>query len=245
VLAVLSDVNVGFLLKSMGWLCRLRSRESRLHHHPLRERLRAVSPQENDHEELLWQQGKGLSVIEGSTRSSRVWARDSFSIRNRLGHEKLIKYEPTAIKHRSWIEGNDRMTNARRSDHFWADKEHPTCSTSIPQASTADFALLPFDVLRQIAGSFSWADLWATTRVCRSWNQALAPLREGMLFLEWGKKWKHGRGGVSCNLGKALDSFQKGAIRGCAAAMVDAGLLLWELVCAPLCLSPSLPFFFQ
>ncbi|CAK9199756.1 unnamed protein product [Sphagnum troendelagicum] len=213
----------------VGCFKRLRSWEPRLHHHPLRERLRAVSPQKNDHEELLLQQGKRLSVIEGSTRSSRVWAHDSFSIRNRVGHEKLIKYEPTAIKHRSWIEGNDRMTNARRSDHFWADKEHPTCSTSIPQASTADFALLPFDVLRQIAGSFSWADLWAATRVCRSWNQALAPLREGMLFLEWGKKWKHGRGGVSCNLGKALDSFQKGAIRGCAAAMVDAGLLLWEL----------------
>jgi len=50
-----------------------------------------------------------------------------------------------------------------------------------------------------------------------------------MYFLHWGKKFKHGHG-VAKNLDKALQSFSKGAVRGCAAAMVDAGLLLWELV---------------
>jgi TPR repeat protein len=50
-----------------------------------------------------------------------------------------------------------------------------------------------------------------------------------MHLLHWGKKFKHGHG-VAKNLDKALQSFTKGAIRGCAAAMVDAGLLLWELV---------------
>ena len=50
-----------------------------------------------------------------------------------------------------------------------------------------------------------------------------------MLFLQWSKKFKHGHG-VAKNLDKALQSFTKGVVRGCAAAMVDAGLLLWEMV---------------
>eukprot|EP00249_Psilotum_nudum_P024205 c29121_g1_i1 orf=381-1739(+) len=95
--------------------------------------------------------------------------------------------------------------------------------------SRADFSSLPFDILLRIAGSFSWPNLWFTSRVCRSWNQALAPLREAMLYVHLGKKFKHGRGGVARNLDKALEWFLKGAFRGCAAAMVDAGLLLWEM----------------
>ena len=50
-----------------------------------------------------------------------------------------------------------------------------------------------------------------------------------MLLLHWGKRFKHGRGGVRPNLDKALDSFLKGAARGSALAMVDAGLIYWEL----------------
>jgi TPR repeat protein len=50
-----------------------------------------------------------------------------------------------------------------------------------------------------------------------------------MLFLRWGKRFKHGYGGVRKNLDKALDSFLKGAARGSALAMVDAGLIYWEL----------------
>eukprot|EP00249_Psilotum_nudum_P009882 c22211_g1_i1 orf=215-1540(+) len=93
----------------------------------------------------------------------------------------------------------------------------------------AKFASLPFDVLVRIVGSFSWPNLWSATRVCRSWHGALAPFREAMLFVHCGKKFKHGRGGFARNLNKALDSFLKGAVRGCGAAMVDAGLLLWEM----------------
>ncbi|KAF5175373.1 F-box protein [Thalictrum thalictroides] len=44
-----------------------------------------------------------------------------------------------------------------------------------------------------------------------------------------GKNFKHGRGGVSPNLDKALDSFLKGVYRGSTLAMVDAGLVYWEL----------------
>lgn len=50
-----------------------------------------------------------------------------------------------------------------------------------------------------------------------------------MLFLRWGKRFKHGRGGVRRNPAKALDSFLKGAARGSALAMVDAGLIFWEM----------------
>lgn len=65
--------------------------------------------------------------------------------------------------------------------------------------------------------------------MCRSWNEALHPLREAMLFLKWGKRYKHGRGEVRKDVEKALDSFLKGAERGSSLAMVDAGLLRWEL----------------
>lgn len=49
------------------------------------------------------------------------------------------------------------------------------------------------------------------------------------MFLKWGKRFKHGRGGVKANLKKALDSFLKGAARGSTLAMVDAGLIYWEM----------------
>lgn len=49
-----------------------------------------------------------------------------------------------------------------------------------------------------------------------------------MLFLRWGKRFKHGHG-VGRNLDKALDSFLKGADRGSTLAMVDAGLIYWEM----------------
>ncbi|MCO5589194.1 hypothetical protein L7F22_043160 [Adiantum nelumboides] len=92
-----------------------------------------------------------------------------------------------------------------------------------------NFAMLPDDILLRIMGSFSWKDLWSASRVCRAWCQALVPLREAMHFVHWGKRFKHGRGGIARNVDKALHSFLNGAKRGCTAAMVDAGLLLWEM----------------
>ncbi|KAL3630915.1 hypothetical protein CASFOL_023899 [Castilleja foliolosa] len=50
-----------------------------------------------------------------------------------------------------------------------------------------------------------------------------------MVFLKWGKRFKHGRGGVKANKTKALDCFLKGAARGSTLAMVDAGLIYWEM----------------
>ncbi|KAK3028192.1 hypothetical protein RJ639_039475 [Escallonia herrerae] len=92
-----------------------------------------------------------------------------------------------------------------------------------------DFSNLPNDVLAKIAASFALPNLQAASLVCRAWRDALRPLREGMLFLRWGKRFKHGRGGVRPNLNKALESFLKGAARGSTLAMVDAGLVYWEM----------------
>lgn len=45
-----------------------------------------------------------------------------------------------------------------------------------------------------------------------------------MLFLHWGKRFKQGR-----RSDKALNSFHKGAAKGSALAMVDAGLMYWGM----------------
>ncbi|KAF8408297.1 hypothetical protein HHK36_007445 [Tetracentron sinense] len=101
--------------------------------------------------------------------------------------------------------------------------------SSPPSTARHDFSMLPFDVLAKISASFTLPNLRSASMVCRSWRDALRPLREAMLFLWWGKRFKHGRGGVRPNLHKALDSFLKGAARGSTLAMVDAGLIYWEM----------------
>uniref|UniRef100_A0A5B6Z1S6 F-box domain-containing protein n=1 Tax=Davidia involucrata TaxID=16924 RepID=A0A5B6Z1S6_DAVIN len=104
-------------------------------------------------------------------------------------------------------------------------------SSSSPSSASDDhnFSMLPYDVLTKIAATFTHPNLQAASLVCKSWRDALRPLREAMLFLRWGKRFKHGRGGVRPNLNKALDSFLKGAARGSTLAMVDAGLVYWEM----------------
>lgn len=81
----------------------------------------------------------------------------------------------------------------------------------------------------KITASFSLPDLQTASLVCKSWRDGLRPLREAMVFLRWGKRFKHGRGGVKKNMEKALDSFLKGVARGSTLAMVDAGLVYWEI----------------
>ncbi|XP_058101954.1 F-box protein At1g70590 isoform X2 [Magnolia sinica] len=107
----------------------------------------------------------------------------------------------------------------------------PSLSASAPSVAALDpdFSALPFDVLAHIAASFTVPNLWAASMVCRLWREALRPLREAMVLVRWGKRFKHGHGGVRPNLQKALDSFLKGAARGSTPAMVDAGLLYWEM----------------
>ncbi|KAA8533197.1 hypothetical protein F0562_033270 [Nyssa sinensis] len=92
-----------------------------------------------------------------------------------------------------------------------------------------DFSTLPYDVLTRIAASLNHPSLQAASLVCKSWKDALRPLREAMLFLRLGKGFKHGRGGVRPNLNKALECFLKGAALGSSLAMVDAGLVYWEM----------------
>ncbi|KAJ7536308.1 hypothetical protein O6H91_12G063900 [Diphasiastrum complanatum] len=140
--------------------------------------------------------------------------------------EKIQKNEPSGLEKRFWAdEAGHRLNN---SNFCKANSLVLRSTCKEVEEARDNFKNLPFDVLKAIAGGFSWPNLWAASMVCQSWCQALAPLREAMLFVRWGKKLKHGRGGVAQNLDKALDSFLKGAARGCAAAMVDAGLLLWE-----------------
>ncbi|KAG6405683.1 hypothetical protein SASPL_133275 [Salvia splendens] len=103
----------------------------------------------------------------------------------------------------------------------------PKSAPNPPQGS--DFSALPYDVLARIAASFALPSLKTASLVCRAWRDALKPLREAMVFLKWGKRFKHGRGGVKANSRKALDSFLKGAARGSTLAMVDAGLIYWEM----------------
>lgn len=102
-------------------------------------------------------------------------------------------------------------------------------SRSLPPLDDRNFSNLPYELLAKIAANFTFPNLQAASLVCRSWRDALRPLREAMLFLTWGKRFKHGRGGVRPNLDKALDSFLKGVVRGSTLAMVDAGLLYWEM----------------
>lgn len=101
-------------------------------------------------------------------------------------------------------------------------------SSAFSKSDGSDFSNLPNDILTKIAASFRYPELQAASLVCKSWSQTLKPLRESMLLLRWGKRYKHGHG-VRTNLDKALDSFLKGADRGSTLAMVDAGLMYWEM----------------
>eukprot|EP01018_Ginkgo_biloba_P003517 Gb_37692 [translate_table: standard] len=139
-------------------------------------------------------------------------------------HSKLCNSKGD-LESRFWTDG--RQSKSKGGDGVSASR--PTVSNASASEGRADFGSIPFDLLRRIAGSFTIPNLWAASRVCRSWKEGLAPLREAMLFVQWGKRFKHGKGGVCRNHDKALESFLKGAARGSAAAMVDAGLLLWEM----------------
>ncbi|XP_071928733.1 F-box protein At1g70590 isoform X2 [Coffea arabica] len=92
-----------------------------------------------------------------------------------------------------------------------------------------DYSLLPFELVQKIAASFSLPNLRAASLVCHAWRDALQPLRQAMMFLRWGKRYKHGRGGLRSNVDKALEYFLEGAARGSTPSMVDAGLIYWEM----------------
>ncbi|CAH2066598.1 unnamed protein product [Thlaspi arvense] len=126
---------------------------------------------------------------------------------------------------------NDKEKRSRFSIRGTA-KSSSRSSSHPPSNEVADaggdFSMLPFDILTKIAAPLSFPNLQAASSVCKSWRDALQPLRESMALLKWGKRFKHGRGGVRANLDKALDSFLKAAARGSTLAMVDAGLVYWE-----------------
>jgi hypothetical protein len=126
------------------------------------------------------------------------------------------------MKQKTWPGRQHRQSTFK----FWLSSEADFRQL---RSSDGDFSTLPSDILTKIAASFTLPHLQTASLVCKSWSEGLRPLREALLFLKWGKRFKHGRGGVRPNLDKALDSFLKGAVRGSTLAMVDAGLLYWEI----------------
>ncbi|KZV17811.1 F-box protein [Dorcoceras hygrometricum] len=124
---------------------------------------------------------------------------------------------------------SSNFTKSSRIHLSYFNSKPNTSSSPSSLYKIPDFSALPYDVLGRIMASFSLPDLRAASLVCTAWRDALKPLREAMVFLKWGKRFKHGRGGMKSNLSKALDSFLKGAARGSTLAMVDAGLIYWEL----------------
>lgn len=126
----------------------------------------------------------------------------------------------------SFLKPYDKEKRGRFS--IRATSKSSSRSSPPPTNEVGDFSMLPFDILMKIAAPFSLPNLQAASSVCKSWRDALQPLRESMVLLRWGKRFKHGRGGVRPNLEKALDSFLKGVARGSTLAMVDAGLVYWE-----------------
>ncbi|KAI3853806.1 hypothetical protein MKX03_020150 [Papaver bracteatum] len=126
--------------------------------------------------------------------------------------------------------GHHYQSNSSSKSKTKHKSSRPTSSISSSKPPDySNFSLLPYDVLSRIAASFTLPDLRSSSLVCKSWRDALKPLREAMLFVRWGKRYKHGKGGVRPNIQKALDSFLQGSLRGSTLAMVDAGLIYWEM----------------
>ncbi|KAG0462609.1 hypothetical protein HPP92_021085 [Vanilla planifolia] len=138
----------------------------------------------------------------------------------RSSHKKKVKHrDQENLDHSSPVDSLDRLRAGEGA-------QRPL--NSHPSPTAGSFADLPFDVLARVAAAFDIPELWAASTVCRAWRDALRPLREAMMLLRWGKRFKHGRG-VRSDPKRALESFLKGAERGSAAAMVDAGLMYWEM----------------
>ncbi|XP_072950384.1 F-box protein At1g70590 isoform X1 [Typha angustifolia] len=129
---------------------------------------------------------------------------------------------------------SSRPFHKHQHAHHPKKRKQSTAIKSIPPPSSppARFGDLPFDLLTKVAAALDAPDLRAASMVCRSWRQALQPLREAMVLYVWGKRFKHGRYAgmdIRPDRVRALESFLKAASRGSVAAMVDAGLLYWEM----------------
>lgn len=141
-------------------------------------------------------------------------------------------YSALPFHHKKSIENQPHDKNNPSTRPQPSTTRHLRFNSKLPSPSSdnrRDFSMLPDDVMTKIAANFTLPNLQSASLVCRAWRDALRPLREAMLFLNWGKRFKHGRGGVTPNLHKALDSFLKGSARGSTLAMVDAGLIYWEM----------------
>ncbi|KAB2609824.1 F-box protein [Pyrus ussuriensis x Pyrus communis] len=103
-----------------------------------------------------------------------------------------------------------------------------TAASRSPSTDRRDYSTLPVELVTKIGLTLSHPSLSAASLACKAWCEALQQLRQAMMYMRWGKRFKHGRGGVSRNTDKALDAFLMGAACGSPMAMVDAGLIYWE-----------------
>ncbi|XP_050373619.1 F-box protein At1g70590 [Argentina anserina] len=118
-------------------------------------------------------------------------------------------------------------TDAGRTRHHpQSFRKHGTLSSS--STTSRDFSDLPPEIVTKIGSSLSYQSLKAASLVCKPWCEALRPAREAMKYLNWGKQFKHGRGGFTADAGNALKMFLKAAELGSTKGMVDAGLVFWE-----------------
>ncbi|KAI3985644.1 hypothetical protein MKX01_033927 [Papaver californicum] len=114
--------------------------------------------------------------------------------------------------------GHHHQSNSSLKSKTKHKSSKPTSSISSSKPPDySNFSLLPYDVLSRIAASFALPDLRSSSLVCKSWRDALKPLREAIVC------------GVRPNIQKALDSFLQGSVRGSTLAMVDAGLIYREM----------------
>ncbi|EHA8586307.1 putative F-box protein [Cocos nucifera] len=160
-----------------------------------------------------------MDSIDTPPSSSSAAGLSTLRFRDRRGHPR----SPNKKK-KPGISSAPRSTYDRRS----RDRGGDASSSTLPPPP-ASFSDLPFDVLARLAATFDVPNLWAASMVCRAWREALRPLREAMVLLRWGKRFRHGHGGVRPNPQRALEYFLKGAALGSAPAMVDAGVMYWEM----------------
>ncbi|XP_037485973.1 F-box protein At1g70590-like [Triticum dicoccoides] len=126
----------------------------------------------------------------------------------------------------------------RRRRHSKKPKPEPPAPPpkNAPVCSGADFESLPPELLHRALSAVGAADVSAASRACRSWRDALQPLREAAALHAHGRRLKHGSAvpagldgeGRKAARQSALGLFKRAARLGSAAAMVDAGLMCWE-----------------
>jgi hypothetical protein len=101
-------------------------------------------------------------------------------------------------------------------------KKHAKSQLRSSSNHSRDFAALPNDILTIIASHFSLHDVKRACLVCKTWRNGLWPLMEEMMFLG---QWHN----MIFRKDKDREPFLYRAVRMSMLAVVDAGLVYWEI----------------